>query len=439
MHPKQADFIHLLKSLMIELSTIETIVEEQKYELQALAEQNFCERREEKEVNLNSKLAQVAIGVRRSGKSVLCYNALAKAGVEFAYINFDDERFSEIESSDLNNVLLVLNKVYGDFKYLFIDEPQDVQGWHLFVNRLLRRGMHIVITGSNAKLLSGELATHLNGRSMEIPLYPFSFKEYCDYYKIDTKSKTTINKAARLALFDEYLHKGGFPELLTEKKIGNYIDSLVSKIINNDIARRNNIKYKATLENMINHILNIVPAEISFDELAQLFNVKSHHTAENYVDYAEKAFLISICKKWSTKSSIRIGSRKAYPIDVALMNNRKDAFVGDNLGFRLETIVYIELLRRTKPLNQNVFFLKERSGEADFVVCEGNTVLEVIQVSYDISSEKTRKREINGLLVGCKATKCNKLTLITRHNQERVIIDDKEINIIPAYDWLVGC
>lgn len=121
------------------------------------------------------------------------------------------------------------------------------------------------------------------------------------------------------------------------------------------------------------------------------------------------------------------------------MNNRKDAFVGDNLGFRLETIVYIELLRRTKPLNQNVFFLKERSGEADFVVCEGNTVLEVIQISYDISSKKTRKREINGLLVGCKATKCNKLTLITRHNQERVIIDDKEINIIPAYDWLVEC
>lgn len=424
---------------MIELSTVETIVEEQKLELQALAEQNFCERREEKEVNFNSKLAQVAIGVRRSGKSILCYNSLAKASVKFAYINFDDERFFGIEPEDLNNVLLVLNKVYGDFKYLFIDEPQDVPGWHLFVNRLLRRGMHIVITGSNAKLLSGELATHLNGRSMEIPLYPFSFKEYCDYFQVKTESKTTVSKAARLALFDEYLHKGGFPELLTEEKVGNYIDSLISKIINNDIARRNNIRYKATLENMINHILNIVPAEISYDELAQLFNVKSHHTAENYVDYAEKAFLISICKKWSTKSSIRIGSRKAYPIDVAFMNNRKDAFVGDNLGFRLEAIVYIELLRRTKPLNQNVFFLKERSGEADFVVCQGNTVLEVIQVSYDISSEKTRKREINGLLVGCKATKCNKLTLITRHNQERVIVDGKEINIVPAYDWLVDC
>lgn len=424
---------------MIDISIIETIVEEQLDELTALADQNFCTRREEKEVNFDSKMAQVAIGVRRSGKSVLCYNALTKANIKFAYVNFDDERFQNITSEDLNNVLLVLNKVYGDFKYLFLDEPQDVEGWHLFVNRLLRRGMHIIITGSNAKLLSGELATYLNGRSMEIPLYPFSFKEYCEYYQVDVASKTTSKKAARLALFDEYLKKGGFPELLTEKNVGKYVDSLVSKIINNDIVKRNKIKYKATLESMINHILNIVPTEIAYDELAKLFNLSSHHTAENYIDFAEKAYLISICKKWSPKSRIRVGSRKVYPIDVALMNNRKDAFVGDNLGYRLESIVYIELLRRTKPLNQSVFFLKEQRGEADFVVCEGNTVKEVIQVSYDISSATTRKREINGLLLGAKKTKCNKLTLITRHNQESFIENGYTINIVPVYDWLVDC
>lgn len=334
-------------------------------------------------------------------------------------------------------MLLVLNKVYGDFKYLFMDEPQDVDGWHLFVNRLLRKGMHIVITGSNAKLLSGELATHLNGRSMAIPLYPFSFKEYCEFYQVNVSSKTTPNKAARLALLDEYLRKGGFPELLLEKNVGKYIDTLVSRIISIDIAKRNKIKYKATLESMINHILNIVPTEITYEELAHLFDIRSHHTAENYVCYAEKAYLISICKRWSTKSKVRVGSRKAYPIDVALMNNRKDAFVGDNLGYRLESIVYLELLRRTKPLNQNVFYLKEQSGEADFVVCEGNDVIEVIQVSYDIASPATRKREINGLIVGAKKTKCDKLTLITRHNQEQIVENGHTINIVPAYDWLV--
>ncbi|MCF0205446.1 MAG: ATP-binding protein [Muribaculaceae bacterium] len=424
---------------MLDISIIETIVEEQLAELKFLATQNFCARREESEVNLNSKLAQVAIGVRRSGKSVLCYNALTKANINFAYVNFDDERFYGIKPDDLNNVLLVLNKFYGDFKYLFIDEPQDVEGWHLFVNRLLRRGMHVVITGSNAKLLSGELATHLNGRSIEIPLYPFSFKEFCEYHKVDVKSKATASKAARLAMFDEYLRKGGFPELLTETRVFEYVNSLVSKIINNDIVRRNKIKYKATLETMINHILNIVPAEIVYDDLAELFKIKSHHTVENYIDYAEKAFLISICKRWSPKSTLRVGCRKAYPIDVALMNNRDDAFVGKNLGFRLESIVYIELLRRTKLLNQSVFFLKERSGEADFVVCEGNSVVEVIQVSYDISSSNTRKREINGLILGAKVTKCPKLTLITRHNQETLVESGHEIHIVPAYDWLVDC
>lgn len=424
---------------MIDLSTIETIVEEQLEELKAMSEQNFCTRREEDEINLSSKMAQVAIGVRRSGKSVLCYNALTKANIQFAYINFDDERFQDITSADLNNVLLVLNKVYGDFKYLFMDEPQDVDGWHLFVNRLLRKGLRIVITGSNAKLLSGELATHLNGRSMEIPLFPFSFKEYCEFHQVNVSSKTTSNKAARLALFDEYLKKGGFPELLSEKNVGKYIDTLVSRIINIDIVKRHKIKYKATLESMINHILNIVPTEIAYEELAHLFDIRSHHTAENYVSYAEKAYLISICKRWSTQSKIRVGSRKAYPIDVALMNNRKDAFVGDNLGFRLESIVYIELLRRTKPLNQNVFYLKEQSGEADFVVCERNSVIEVIQVSYDIASPATRKREINGLIVGAKKTKCDKLTLITRHNQEQIVENGYTINIVPAYDWLVDC
>lgn len=424
---------------MIDLSTIETIVEEQLEELKAMSEQNFCTRREEDEINLSSKMAQVAIGVRRSGKSVLCYNALTKANIQFAYINFDDERFQDITSADLNNVLLVLNKVYGDFKYLFMDEPQDVDGWHLFVNRLLRKGLRIIITGSNAKLLSGELATHLNGRSMEIPLYPFSFKEYCEFHQVNVTSKTTSNKAARLALFDEYLKKGGFPELLSEKNVGKYIDTLVSRIINIDIVKRHKIKYKATLESMINHILNNVPSEIAYEELAHLFDIRSHHTAENYVSYAEKAYLISICKRWSTQSKIRVGSRKAYPIDVALMNNRKDAFVGDNLGFRLESIVYIELLRRTKPLNQNVFYLKEQSGEADFVVCERNSVIEVIQVSYDIASPATRKREINGLIVGAKKTKCDKLTLITRHNQEQIVENGYTINIVPAYDWLVDC
>jgi len=424
---------------MIDLSIIEEILEEQLLDIQAMSKQKLCSRREEDLVHIDSKLAQVAIGVRRSGKSTLCYNALTKAGVDYAYVNFDDERFANIQVEDLNNILLVLNKMHGEFNYLFLDEVQDVPGWHLFVNRLLRRGMHIIITGSNAKLLSGELATHLSGRSAEIPLYPFSFKEYCEYRGVNVTSKTTVNKAERLSAFDDYLKQGGFPELLAEPDAVNYINTLVNNIVNNDIIRRHKINFKATFEQLMHHLLNNVPCEIAYDDLKNVVNVKSHHTIKNYIDYAEKAYLISLCKKWSTKSGERVRLQKAYPIDVAIMNGRDDAFVGDNLGFRLETVVYIELLRRHKAYGRNIYFYKETSGEADFLVCEKNKVLEVVQVSYDISSPKTRKRELKGLILASQATKCSNLTLITRHNNESTIMDDKDIKIVPAYDWLVDC
>ena len=124
---------------------------------------------------MTSPQAQVVIGVRRSGKSTLCYQALQSKGVKFAYADFDDERLVNLQADQLNDVLEILYKIYGDFKYLFLDEIQNVEGWHLFVNRMLRKKMHVIITGSNAKLLSSELATHLSGRNKEIPLFPFSF------------------------------------------------------------------------------------------------------------------------------------------------------------------------------------------------------------------------------------------------------------------------
>lgn len=424
---------------MIDLSVIEEVLEEQLLEVKAMSKQKLCSRREEALVHIDSKLAQVAKGVRRSGKSVLCYNTLTKAGVDYAYVNFDDERFSNIQVEDLNNILLVLSKMHGEFSYLFLDEVQDVPGWHLFVNRLLRRGVHVIITGSNAKLLSGELATHLSGRCAEIPLYPFSFKEYCEYNGVNVISKTTTHKAERLSAFDVYIKQGGFPELLEEPDPVNYINTLIKNIVNNDIIRRHKIKFKATFELLMHHLLNNVPCEISFDGLKNVVNVKSHHTVKNYVDYAEKAYLISLCKKWSTKSGERVRLQKAYPIDVAIMNNRDDAFVGDNLGFRLETIVYLELLRRHKVYGRNIYFYKGAVGEADFLVCDKNKVIEVIQVSYDISVPKTRKRELKGLVLASQATKCNNLTLITRHNRDSAIMDEKDIKIVPAYDWLVDC
>ena len=190
---------------------LEATIQEQHRELQALLKRSTCSRAEEELIDLESHLAQVVIGVRRSGKYTLCLNVLKKFGKDFAYVNFDDERLANIKGSELNEVLEVLYKVYGDFQYLFIDEIQNIPEWFLFANRLLRIGMHLVVTGSNAKLLSGELATHLTGRFIPIHLYPFSFAEFCQWEGVDTPTLTTFDIAQRRAAFDKYMKVGGLP------------------------------------------------------------------------------------------------------------------------------------------------------------------------------------------------------------------------------------
>lgn len=156
---------------------IETVLLEQQDELDILRREKLISRVEEDRINLKSKLVQVVIGVRRSGKSTLCFSALEKAGVQYAYVNFDDERFYNMPTEDLDKVLETLYRIYGKFDTLFLDEIQNIDGWPLFVNRLLRQGLHLVVTGSNAKLLSNELASHLTGRHHTIELFPFSFHD----------------------------------------------------------------------------------------------------------------------------------------------------------------------------------------------------------------------------------------------------------------------
>ena len=421
----------------MDIKSIETVLLEQREEFNTCLLEEYCSRAEEELVDLNSKLAQVVIGIRRSGKSTLCFNVIKKSGEKFAYVNFDDERLSEVSAESLNSILECLYKIYGDFNYLFIDEIQNIDEWYLFVNRLLRTGMHVLITGSNAKLLSGELATHLTGRHLRIELFPFSFAEYCDYKKISKFHGTTKEKGFLRAAFDDYLHDGGFPELLNEKRKQAYINTLVDSILKRDIEKRYSVKYKAAFENIANHLLNNAPAKINYNELQTLFSLKSAHTAENYVNYAKNAYLICGLHKYSPKSKIRVRDEKAYAVDVALMNNRENALAGDNLGWRLETIVFIELLRRYRPLECDVYYYDETSGEADFLVCKGNSVQKIIQVSHDISNPKTYKREINGLLLASSKTGCNDLLLITDHDEQSCVADGKKIDIIPAYSWLV--
>ncbi len=423
---------------MLDKRIIEQVLFEQYQELSSQGKMEFCSRYEEELVDLDSNMAQVVIGVRRSGKSILCYNVLKKHEKEFAYVNFDDERFEHLQSGDLNTLLEVLYKIYGDFKYLFLDEIQNVDGWHLFVNRLLRQRMHVLVTGSNAKLLSGELVTHLTGRYEQIELYPFSFSEYCLCKGMDVCSNTTKAEAFRRTAFDEYLKQGGFPELLCKKNKVRYVAALVDSILKRDIEQRYKIRYTRAFEQLSNHLLNIVPAPVVASDLADLFGFKSHHTVNNYINFLKQAYILSGVQRYSAKSKRRIRDEKIYPIDVAFMDARADAFAGDNLGWRLETLVYIELQRRNRPQGRDIYYYKNTNNyEADFVVCKGNVVEEIYQVCYDLSHEKTRRREFRGMLVASKETRCDSLFLITDFQREEVEIEGKKINIIPAYEWLL--
>ena len=417
--------------------TLLSIVADQREELLANDYSELCSRLEESQFDLKSNRAQVVIGVRRCGKSTLCEMFLKQKGIEFAYVNFDDDRMKDMKASDLDRLLEALYMIYAEFKYLFLDEIQNIEGWPLFVNRLLRQKIHLFITGSNSKLLSKELSTHLTGRNNKIELYPFSFSEYCAMKKIDTTSLSTKAKGLRKSTLHEYLQQGGFPELFNESNRRGYINGLLDAIIKNDIAKRFNVRNVEALRRIAAYLADNYCQEFVAKTVGELFGV-SNHTAENYYSYLKEAFLLVGVNRFSYKSRDRVRNEKVYVVDTAFVTDREDNFSLENLGWKLENIVCIELMRRYKPLFCDIFYYKETSSsQVDFVIAKNGNVQELIQVSYDISTEKTRNREIRGLKNAAKKLKCNNLTLVTFEEHETIEEDGCTINVIPATKWLL--
>lgn len=234
------------------------------------------------------------------------------------------------------------------------------------------------------------------------------------------------------------MKSGGFPELMNMKDRRSYVRDLVNNILTRDIEQRYKIHFTAAFEQMAHHLLNISPAVIVDKDMSTLFKFKSVHTFKNYLNYMTQAYLLIGLNKYSHKSRQRITEKKIYPIDVAMMNQRDNAFEGENIGWRLQTIVYIELLRRCKTRGQDIYYLGNRSGECDFIICEGNKTVQAIQVSYDISNPKTYRREISGLLLAANKTKCNNLLLLTDHVYEETEKNGYNITIRPVYDWTLN-
>lgn len=422
-------------------TALERILRDQQEELLSRDESKLVTRREEQEFDLDSQLAQIVIGVRRCGKSTICQKVLKESGVNFAYVNFDDETLASLKPEELNDILQTLYRIYGQFTHLFMDEIQNVPKWHLFVNRLLRQGLHLVLTGSNANLLSGELATHLTGRYNEIHLYPFSFADYCAAKEINTNARTTKTEGLLMNALDSYLLQGGLPETISLKRQDKYVSSLLTAIISKDICQRYSVRYKKTLQQLANGVLDRFCQEISYSDVQENYQINSIHTAKNYVAYLENAYLIRLVPRYSFKSIERQTIRKAYSIDNAFVTNHDDALQTENLGWRLENVVAIELYRRMEHESQQLYYIrKNRNYEVDFAVVERNKVTELIQVTYDFSQPKTKlyNREIGGLIKGSADTGCKNLTLVMMTGEEGDIqVDGLTIHKVLACHWLI--
>jgi len=423
----------------MENNDLKAIIIDQKEELnirKKVIEREFLENYKK---YLKTGLIKVVFGIRRCGKSTLCSQLLS--GEKFAYANFDDERLSSLKTEDLNRVLEIFYEIYPDFKYIFLDEVQNIYGWELFVNRLHRNGLNVVVTGSNAKLLNQELTTHLTGRHFALEMFPFSFREFLRYYDVnyDLKLLSTQDKGIIKNRFNEYIKAGGFPELLNNEVLPNlYLRYLYSDIIEKDVILRKKIKYIRTMKDIATYLLSNCSNPVSYNKIKNIFSLKSIHTAINYLSYLEESYLFFFLRRISYKNKESIVSnRKVYVVDSGIISALGSGF-SQNLGKIYENIVAIELLRRkTSALSELFYWQDYQKKEVDFVVKEGHTVIKLIQVSYDLSKEDTRKREISNLIKASQEFNCNDLSIITADIEDEETIGNKKIKCIPLWKWLL--
>lgn len=310
------------------------IVLTQRRELEKWKEETYVERHLTAPVG-DSDLLKVIIGPRRSGKSCLAMHLLT-AHVSHGYVNFDDERLVDLRNYD--ELVAAINAVYANPKVILLDEIQNLPRWELFVNRLQRQGCRLYLTGSNAHLLSGELATHLTGRHIPIVLLPFSFREYVSSLR---KELTQSEKTEALR---SYVENGGFPEpLVKDIDRTSYLRTLWDSIIYKDIVRRHRIRSVAGMEDLAGYLLANVSSEYSLNRLTEVTKCRSVHTVQKYIGHLEEAFLFFTLRRFSFKVREQArANRKVYCIDNGFPTARSFQF-RSNTGALFENLVAIAL------------------------------------------------------------------------------------------------
>ncbi len=410
---------------------LKTVIAEQEYYLEQAKD---SVKREFPERFCQSPQIVIISGIRRCGKSTLLQQIRDRQTEKAYYLNFDDERLVGFEVENFQMLVEVFHELFGEQKTYYFDEIQNIDQWERFVRRLHDMGNKVYVTGSNARMLSRELGTHLTGRYLSVELYPFSYKEFILLKNpelfIKNSFKTSV-KAEYLALFRDYFHNGGFPGFIKTKD-ELILKTLYENILYRDIMVRNNITNEKEIKLLVSYLAGNFARLSTNSELARIIGVQNPTTIKKYLSFLTDSYLAFQINKYDYSLSKQIlNPRKSYFIDNGMVTRVGFSF-SENSGSLLENLIFIELLRRGKEI-----YYHHKNNECDFVLVEGKSVVSAIQVCYLFSSEKTRKREINGLLDALNTYNLESGLIITDDTEEEFVVDGKTIRIVSAWKWLL--
>ena len=386
----------------------------------------------------------VLVGVRRAGKSYMLYHVIQQLLAqghkwdEILYLNFEDERLENFDTDDFNRLLECHQEMYGKRPMLFLDEIQNIDSWHKFARRMADNQYTIFITGSNAKMLSGEINTTLGGRFLIAEVYPYSFKEFLTVHQVPTGELdllSTEGRARVIRCFDEYLHYGGLPAaaLLPAKR--NYLSSVYQKIYMGDIIARNKITNVAGIRVLVRKMAESVCRPISYNRINNLLSSVggklSLATTIKYVEYCEEAWLLLRLRNYASALADKESNCKYYFIDTGILG----LFLIDKDAMLLENLVAIQLFRiYGHDIDNGRIFFYHDGYEVDFYIPDDELA---IQVCYSLHDEDTRKRETEALQKLPNRLSCKRRLILTYDEEETINDKHGTIEVVPVWKWLL--
>lgn len=415
-----------------------TIIQNQRKERDELLARHYLMRKSNTDVKtlLDNPMIKLITGPRRVGKST--YALLMLQGKSFAYLNFDDNLLLSAWDEEL--VMRTLDEVYPNYEFLLLDEVQNLKDWDVWVSKLYRRGKNLVITGSNAKMLSGEMATVLTGRYLQVEMLPFSLTETIEWKGANINSISNAKQAEAVAIADDYLRNGGYPETIDMRSITrNYLSTLFDSIIWKDVAKRHNIRNITDLNNIALYLLSNFCNPLSANDIAKELSMTSVTTTRKFMDYLHEPYLFYYLPRFNNKLKLmKKAASKVYVIDNGFVAAK--AFnLSEHLGRLLENEVFVELLRQGYQVETSLFYYRSRNDrEVDFVTRQGTHINQLIQVCYDMTSPKTEKREVSSLIECAGELKCNNLLIITNNKEREIHTDGYNIKVIPFIKYGLG-